>query len=41
MFRQLPYEHPKMYKPLNDEKEWASRATFVIEHKVYEEVGGF
>lgn len=40
-FRQLPYEHPKMYDPLTGETEWASGAAFAIKHKVYEEVGGF
>lgn len=40
-FRQLPYEHPKMYDPLTGETEWASGAAFAIRHKVYEEVGGF
>lgn len=40
-FRQLPYEHPKMYDPLTGETDWASGAAFAIRRKVFQDVGGF
>lgn len=39
--RQFPYEHPKVYNPINMETSWCSGAAFAVRRKVFAEVGGF
>lgn len=39
--RQLPFEHPKVYNPVNGEVSWCSGAAFVIRRAVFELVKGF
>lgn len=39
--RQLPFEHPKMYDPLNGETSWSSGACFVIRRSLFEKIEGF
>lgn len=40
-FRQLPYEHPKVYDVATGEVSWSSGAAFAIKRSVYEEMKGF
>jgi len=39
--RQLPYEHPKFYNPVTLETDWFSGSCVLINHRAFEEVGGF
>ena len=39
--RQQPFEHPKMYNPINMETEWVSGAAFAVRREVFEQVNGF
>ncbi len=40
-FRQLPYEHPKLYNPVTSETSWMSGAAFAIRRTVFQQIGGF
>lgn len=40
-FRQLPYEHPKVYDVATGEVSWSSGAAFAIKRSVYQEMKGF
>lgn len=40
-FRQIPYEHPKIYNPVTLETGWISGGAFAIKRRIYEEIGGF
>ncbi|OOC63687.1 glycosyltransferase family 2 protein [Paenibacillus ihbetae] len=39
--RQVPYEHPKIYNPLNRETTWCSAAACLVRKKFFELAGGF
>ncbi|MES0857701.1 glycosyltransferase family 2 protein [Geobacillus sp. G4] len=39
--RQFPYEHPKLYNPVNLETSWSSAAACVVKRECFNEVGGF
>ena len=40
-FRQIPYEHPKIYDPISLETGWMSGAAFCIRRKCFNEINGF
>lgn len=39
--RQLPYEHPKLYNPINGDVSWCSGAAMTVRREVFEKVRGF
>lgn len=39
--RQLPYEHPKIYNPVDGTTTWCSGAAFAVRRKAFEALGGF
>lgn len=39
--QQLPYEHPKIYNPVNRETTWLSGSAFAVRRNVFNEIGGF
>lgn len=39
--RQIPYEHPKYYNPVDGETSWASGACMILKRDLYEKIGGF
>lgn len=40
-FRQLPYEHPKIYDILTGETLWSSGAAFAVKRDVFQKLNGF
>lgn len=40
-FRQMPYEHPKIYNPVTGETSWMSGAAFAVRRAVFEKLQGF
>ena len=40
-FRQMPYEHPKVYDPVTMETNWSSHACTLLRREAYEAVGGY
>ena len=39
--KQIPFEHPKYYNPINGEVSWASGACSIFKRDMYEKVNGF
>lgn len=39
--RQFPFEHPKIYNPVNMETSWCSGAAFAVRRDAFAEIGGF
>ena len=40
-FRQLPYEHPKIYDPVTGITSWMSGAAFAVRREIFEKLQGF
>ena len=40
-FRQFPYEHPKVYNPVNGLSTWSSGAAFAVRREDYKKIDGF